>query len=45
MAVMAASVDTRPNLRDYLRGKGIGITCRVLDSPISASQNRLGQMT
>jgi hypothetical protein len=42
---MAASVDTRSDLRDYLPGHGDGITSRVIDSPISASQNRLGQTT
>jgi hypothetical protein len=45
MTVMAASVDTRSDLRDYLPGNGGGITSRVIDSPISASQNRLGQPT
>jgi len=45
MTVMAASVGTRSDLRDYLWGKGIGITSRVIDSPISPSENRLGQMT
>jgi hypothetical protein len=45
MAVMAASVGTRPDPRDYPGGNGIGITSRVIDSPISVSQNRLGQMT